>query len=65
MARYGVPVDVAWAWLVRTSQQSNKKLRVVAEELVAEVGHSATTAAFSNAQPRETLNGAMESPPRR
>src|SRR3954469_20666053 len=34
MERYGLPADVAWSFLVRTSQQRNKKLRVIAEELV-------------------------------
>jgi hypothetical protein len=34
MERYGVRADVAWSWLVRTSQNRNLKLRVLAEELV-------------------------------
>ena len=37
MERYGLRPEVAWAWLVRTSQNRNVKLRVIAEELVASV----------------------------
>jgi hypothetical protein len=37
MERHGLPVEVAWAWLVRTSQNRNVKLRLVAEELVGSV----------------------------
>src|SRR4051795_2529613 len=43
MERYGLRADVAWSWLVRTSQNRNLKLRVVAEELVESVsstGHA-------------------------
>jgi hypothetical protein len=34
MERYGIRAEVAWAWLVRTSQQRNIKVRVLAQELV-------------------------------
>jgi AmiR/NasT family two-component response regulator len=34
MERYGLAAETAWSWLVRTSQDSNKKLREVARELV-------------------------------
>ena len=34
MERYGLPAEVAWSFLVRTSQNRNLKVRVVAEELV-------------------------------
>jgi hypothetical protein len=37
MERHGLPAEVAWSWLVRTSQNRNVKLRAVAEELVASV----------------------------
>jgi hypothetical protein len=37
MERYGLPADVAWSWLVRTSQQRNEKLRALAETLVQSV----------------------------
>src|SRR3954470_20106908 len=37
MERYGLPAQAAWAWLVRTSQERNEKLRKVAELLVDSV----------------------------
>ncbi len=37
MERYGLGPEVAWSWLVRTSQNRNEKLRLIAEELVASV----------------------------
>jgi hypothetical protein len=37
MERYGLSSDVAWSWLVRTSQNRNVKLRAIAEELVESV----------------------------
>jgi hypothetical protein len=37
MERYGLRAEVAWSWLVRTSQNRNVKLRVIAEELVESV----------------------------
>lgn len=39
MERYGLRAEVAWSWLVRTSQNRNLKLRTVAEELVDSVAH--------------------------
>jgi ANTAR domain-containing protein len=39
MERYGLGPDQAWAWLVRTSQQSNRKLRDIAQELVDSVAN--------------------------
>jgi hypothetical protein len=41
MERYGLSADVAWSWLVRTSQNRNVKLRAIAEELVESVAASA------------------------
>jgi hypothetical protein len=51
MERYGMPAEAAWALLVRTSQQRDEKLRLIAEELVDSVhpperrpaDHSTTT----------------------
>jgi hypothetical protein len=40
MERYGLRAEVAWSWLVRTSQNRNVKLRVLAQELVSSVGVS-------------------------
>lgn len=37
MERYGLTAEVAWSWLVRTSQSRNVKLRVIAQELVDSV----------------------------
>jgi ANTAR domain-containing protein len=47
MERYGLTADVAWAWLVRTSQNRNVKLRVVAEELVGSIAPFAQPAGGS------------------
>jgi hypothetical protein len=41
MERYGLRAEVAWSWLVRTSQNRNVKVRVLAEELVAAVATAA------------------------
>jgi hypothetical protein len=41
MERYGLRAEVAWAWLVRTSQNRNVKLRAIAEELVTSVAGGA------------------------
>jgi len=43
MERYDIPVAAAWAWLVRTSQQRNIKLRALAQEIVAAAGHKEPT----------------------
>jgi hypothetical protein len=44
MERYGLSLDVAWSWLVRTSQNRNVKVRAIAEELVASVSSAAQSA---------------------
>jgi ANTAR domain len=44
MERYGIRAEVAWAWLVRTSQQRNIKVRVLAQELVDEPDAGASSA---------------------
>jgi hypothetical protein len=37
MARFGLSADLAWSYLVRQSQESNTKVRVIAEQLVNSV----------------------------
>jgi ANTAR domain-containing protein len=54
MERYGLRAEVAWSWLVRTSQNRNVKLRVLAEELVSSVGVSQRPASDA-ASPRRSL----------
>jgi len=44
MARFGLSADLAWAYLVRCSQESNTKVRIIAEQIVASAG-STTEAA--------------------
>ena len=39
MERYGMPEERAFAFLARLSQQSNIKLRTLAERLVATTNH--------------------------
>lgn len=51
MERFGLPADVAWSWLVRTSQQRNVKLREIAHEIVESATHAAQSASSASAAP--------------
>lgn len=67
MERYGLRADVAWSWLVRTSQNRNVKLRAIAEELVESVAPAAQSdrsAASDGASPSApAARGASSSKP--
>jgi hypothetical protein len=41
MGRYNMSTDAAFAWLVRESSYSNRKIRVIAEEIVANANANA------------------------
>jgi hypothetical protein len=51
MERYGLRAEVAWSWLVRTSQDRNVKVRDLAHELVDSLEHPERHATTANGQP--------------